>query len=76
MSVLKQVVSANSKYASGGRKHETTGNHGQHSANVSFLKMDPCKMAGVDLIAHLLKPASPSVSLLMNAYEWPTKFGG
>lgn len=28
-----------------------------------FLKMDPYKMAGADLIAHLLEPARPSVSL-------------
>lgn len=76
MSVLKQVVSANSKCASGVRKYETMGNHGQHSPSLSFLKMDPCKMAGADLIAHLLEPVGPSMSLLTNVYERATKFGG
>lgn len=75
MSVLNQAVSANLKPASGSTKHETTGNHGQYSRKLSFLKMDRCKMAGADLIAHQLEPEGSSVSLLTNAYEWPKEFG-
>jgi len=76
MSVLKQAVSANSKCAHGVRKQETTDDHGQHSADLSFLKMDSYKVAEVDIITHLQEPTGLSLSLLTNAYEWLIKSVG
>lgn len=76
MSILKQVASAKSKYGSGGRQHETTGNHGQHSPNQSFFKNGPIQdgWSGPNS-----SPAGTCTSLcepITNSYEWPAKFGG